>query len=176
MKSHFFFVLILIATILLGDRLMAQNSTKPCEFPESGQFDFWLGEWNLTWSGPNDEKQHGTNTITKILGGCAIEENFNGSPDIPLIGKSISMYSPQKKAWTQLWVDNQGGYLDFIDQYVGGSMVLSRETVLNGQKILQRIVWYNISANALDWNWEKSVDNGNTWELSWKIHYERKMQ
>lgn len=141
--------------------------------PEADQFDFWLGEWDLTWQSSGGEEQRGTNSITKILGGCAIEVSFNGSPGINLSGKSISIYSPQRSAWIQIWVDNQGAYLDFIGEYVGGEMILSREAERNGKTIHQRMVWYNINDNELDWNWEMSAD-GLTWELSWKIHYQRR--
>ena len=163
-----------IITIFAGTGLMAQNQNKPCNMEEASQFDFWIGEWNLTWTGPNGEIQQGTNKITKILDGCVIEENFDGAPSIPLKGRSISTYSPQKKAWIQIWVDNQGGYLDFTGDYVRGEMILSRETTLNGSPLFQRMVWYNITEDELDWNWEKSND-GITWELSWKIHYKRKL-
>ena len=152
---------------------MAQNNPNPCESPEFSQLDFWVGEWDLTWEGPNGETKTGTNIITKVLGSCVIEENFDGAPGIPLKGKSISTYSPQKKAWIQIWVDNQGGYLDFTGQYVGGKMILSRQAERNGTPIFQRMVWYNISSDELDWNWEGSADGVN-WEVNWHIHYKRK--
>ena len=43
----------------------------------------------------------------------------------------------------------------------------------NGQPILQRMLFYNIRADSLDWNWERSDDGGQTWKTLWKIHYER---
>lgn len=39
--------------------------------PEN-QFDFWLGEWNVTWG----EDGKGTNHIERILEGKIIQENF----------------------------------------------------------------------------------------------------
>lgn len=39
---------------------------------------------------------------------------------------------------------------------------------------MQRMIWYNIEENSLDWNWEKSNDNGMTWKTLWTIHYERR--
>lgn len=35
------------------------------------------------------------------------------------------------------------------------------------------MVWYNISKNEIDWNWERSDDEGKTWAVKWKIHYTR---
>jgi hypothetical protein len=52
-------------------------------------------------------------------------------------------------------------------------MILQREAIRNGEKILQRMVWKNISANELDWSWESSADGGKTWQVNWPIHYKR---
>jgi hypothetical protein len=36
------------------------------------------------------------------------------------------------------------------------------------------MVWYDIQENKLEWNWERSDDNGQTWRVLWQIHYTRK--
>jgi hypothetical protein len=147
--------------------LQAQNS-KPCQSQEAKQFDFWVGEWQASWDGGQ-----GVNNISKILGGCVIFEEFNGTPSSQLIGKSFSVYNSRTGNWQQTWVDNSGGYLDFIGNWQDDKMILSRSVVIKGVKTIQRMVWYNISDDTFDWNWEKSIDNGNTWTISWKIHYTR---
>ena len=50
------------------------------------QFDFWLGEWDLTWG----EDGRGTNRITLILDEQVIQEEFDGTPAISLKGLSVS--------------------------------------------------------------------------------------
>ena len=77
------------------------NDTPPCSSPEASQFDFWIGEWNLTWKSAEGKEQTGSNTITKSLSGCVIEEHFDGNPSMPFIGKSFSVYNPQKNTWQQ---------------------------------------------------------------------------
>lgn len=148
----------------------AQEGKNPCSSPEAGQFDFWIGEWNLTWG----EDGTGTNIIEKILIDCVILENFDGTASIKLKGMSVSTYNTQLGKWQQTWVDNSGSYLDFIGEFKDGKMTLSRQLIKNGKKIMQRMVWYNISDDKMDWNWEKSEDDGKTWEVLWKIHYQRK--
>lgn len=167
-------ILILCSVFVLFAAL-AQEPEKtqqelPCSSPEAAQFDFWVGEWELTWG----EEDRGANSIEKILDGCVIVENFDGTPSIPLKGMSVSSYSRQLKKWQQTWVDNKGGYLDFVGEYQGDRMILTREFLKDDEKVMQRMVWYNISEDALDWNWERSMDNGKTWEVLWTIHYERK--
>lgn len=134
------------------------------------QFDFWLGQWNLTWG----EDGKGTNTITRILDGRVIRESFDGRPSMNLVGQSYSVYVKPLGLWKQTWVDNEGSYLDFTGGLKDGRMILSREAGREGKKFLQRMVWYDIDKDAFDWNWERSDDQGATWKLAWKIHYQRK--
>ena len=146
------------------------DQTSPCERAEARQFDFWLGEWDLTWA----DGGKGTNHITRILDGCVLQENFDGTPAIALKGVSVSVFDVRAGQWKQTWVDSSGSYLDFIGGMEDGKMVLNREMLLEGKPIKQRMVFYNIAENELDWNWERSNDNGATWTVLWHIHYKRK--
>jgi len=134
--------------------------------PEN-QFDFWLGEWKVTWG----EDGTGTNRIERILDGKIIEENFI-APD--LHGISVSAYDPERGLWCQAWVDNNGTYLDFTGKFEDGKMILGRDAIVKGQACRQKMVWYDIQENKLEWNWERSDDNGQTWRVLWQIHYTRK--
>jgi hypothetical protein len=159
--------------------LLAQATPKPgptpCEGMEQKQFDFWIGEWDLTWPGEKPgEVGHGTNSIRRIMDGCIVQENFSGGESMHLRGTSVSVFDINSGRWKQTWVDNEGGYLDFVGDFKNGHMILQRETIRNGAKILQRMVWKNISSNEMDWCWEASSDGGKTWQVNWPIHYKRK--
>ncbi len=143
------------------------TATEPTELR---QFDFWLGDWDLTWG----EDGRGTNRITAVLDKRVIQEQFDGTPSTPLRGLSVSTYNTTLGKWQQTWVDNSGSYLDFVGEFADGKMILSREATLQGKPILQRMVWYNITKQALDWNWERSEDGGETWQIMWQIRYQRK--
>ena len=106
-----------------------QNSApaqpKPCSEPQQKQLDFWVGEWDLTWPGNNaGETAHGTNSIRRILDGCIVEENFSGGEALHLRGKSVSIFDAIAGKWKQTWVDNEGGYLDFVGESKDGQMIL----------------------------------------------------
>lgn len=131
------------------------------------QFDFWLGEWDVTWG----EDGKGTNHIERILNGKIIQENFH-APDFQ--GISVSSYDPERKLWCQTWVDSNGAYLDFTGRFEDGKMILGRDAIVKGEACKQRMVWYDIQDNRLDWNWERSDDGGRTWHALWQIHYNRK--
>ena len=134
--------------------------------PEN-QFDFWLGEWSVIWG----EDGKGTNHIERILDGKIIQENFI-APD--LHGMSVSSYDPERGLWCQTWVDNNGTYLDFTGKFEDNRMILSRDALVKGKTCKQRMVWYDIQENRLEWNWERSDNNGKSWRALWQIHYTRK--
>lgn len=165
--------LLLTLLILLQLTIYSQND-KPCSAPESTQLDFWVGNWTAEWKGEAGKIETGTNTITKILGGCALQENFS-TGDNSFTGTSISVYSPRKKTWQQTWADNTGAYLDFTGGMEGSNMILSRKAKdKDGNNIMQRMVFFNITKDSFDWSWESSKDDGVTWQLQWQIKYKRK--
>lgn len=161
------FVILIYSICFCSTFLMSQDQ-KTCASEEAKQFDFWVGKWEATWEGGK-----GVNNISKILDGCVIFEEFDATPSSPMIGKSVSVYSKRTGKWHQTWVDNSGGYLDFVGQWQNDRMILSRSFELKDHNIMQRMVWYNITSDQFDWNWEKSVDGGKTWTVSWQIHYSR---
>jgi hypothetical protein len=166
-------LLITFLLLSLKTSFVSSQNTSPCSSSEFSQFDFWIGKWNLKWLNEDGSIGYGTNNITKILDDCVIEEHFT-TADSSFKGKSVSTYSTHRKLWLQTWVDNNGAYLDFAGGFKNGKMILSRK-ILNKEtkEILQRMVWYNITENELDWNWELSEDNGSNWKTNWKIHYTR---
>jgi hypothetical protein len=151
----------------------SQNSLsqKPCNDPKSSEFDFWIGNWSLTW---NDTSK-GTNSVNRVLDGCVVQENFS-DPVQQFTGSSWSVYNPQTALWQQTWVDNQGGYIVLTGKFEKGEMILSTApvTLKNGKQSVSRMIYYNIQRGSFDWSWENTTDNGNTWKLNWKIHYQRK--
>jgi putative intracellular protease/amidase len=148
----------------------ASNNSSPCSEAERRQFDFWIGDWDVSW----DKNGKGTNVIKSTLDGCVIVENFDGNPGMRLRGMSVSTYNAKLSKWQQTWVDNEGSYMDFTGEFKDGKMILQRKAVINRKEAIQRMVWYNITKDKLDWNWERSEDDGKTWNVLWKIAYIRK--
>lgn len=138
--------------------------------PRAGQFDFWLGSWDITSAG----QPAGTNTITREYDGAVIMERFVGSAETGLNGMSVSVFNRNTGRWQQTWVDNKGAYLDFTGEFSDGKMILSRRTTLQDKDVVQRMVWFNITPDSFDWNWDRSEDDGKTWKTVWPLHYTRK--
>jgi len=70
-------------------------------------------------------------------------------------------------------VDDQGGYMVFTGGMEDDKMILSGKISKDEKELIQRMVFYNITKDEFDWNWESSEDNGVTWKLNWKLHYSR---
>src|SRR5262249_35115130 len=128
----------------------------PCADAHQRELEFWVGEWDLTWPGQNaGEIGHGTNSIKRVMDGCVVEENFSGADSMHLRGKSVSLFDTRTGQWKQTWVDNEGGYLDFVGEFKDGQMILARDvTRPDGTRAKQRMVFKNIAANEFDWSWE----------------------
>ena len=169
MKANSLFLFL----ILISIKMTAQNSSqiKPCSAPEASQFDFWIGDWNLTWN----DTSHGTNHVLKVMDGCTVNENFN-NPVANYLGQSWSVYNPNYKIWQQTWVDNTGGYIALTGKYENGIMTLSTESrkLPDNSEIVFQMVYYHITLQRFDWKWQSSTDGGKTWKINWLIHYERK--
>ncbi len=73
-------------------------------------------------------------------------------------------------------MDNQGSYLALTgDLSNPGEKTLAMESVApNGKPVKLRMIFKNIAADSFDWSWERSIDNGATWQVQWPIHYTRK--
>ena len=65
----------------------------------------------------------GDNRIEKILGGCALLENWTGAGGMS--GKSLNFYDPLREHWHQTWVDDRGGSLGLDGKFADGRMVLT---------------------------------------------------
>lgn len=153
--------------------------TDGCNSKGARQFDFWLGEWVLTWpaeqaGGEPGGIMRGTNHIVKLFGPCVIEESFS-TEDGSFRGRSLSAYDEEAETWRQTWVDSNGAYISFAGGMEGEDMVLSTEpaTAENGQSVINRMVFTDITPDSLYWRWQRTTDGGGSWTDRWTITYRR---
>lgn len=162
MKNKLLIILIIIQTAMNAQEL-SENS-----------FDFWLGNWEATWENSDGTFTTGTNIISKILDGKVIKEEFE-DPSTNFNGLSISIYNTRTNEWNQTWVDNLGSHYLFIGALENGNPVFKTKIVeKDGEKIGRKMIFKNISKNSFSWEWLGTNNNGDHWDVLWKISYKRK--
>ena len=152
--------------------LLAQSAQIPaqCAAPEYRQFDFWVGDWDVTLP---DGKTAGHNRIEPILGGCALRETWAGTGG--LAGNSYNIYDSSRKLWHQTWVDGQGTLLQLEGHFANGRMVLEGESVdSTGATARQRITWEPTGPGRVRQLWETSTDGGRTWTTAFDGRYRKR--
>ena len=136
-------------------------------------FDFWLGTWRGSWpASPGTPPGSAVNTITGALGGAVIHEHFVADGDAAFEGLSMSVYVAAEDVWNQTWVDNAGGYLDFVGGRSSDEAEFHRSQPTADVTLHQRMVFSDIEADSFEWRWQRSSD-GATWETVWPISYTR---
>lgn len=145
----------------------------PCAGPEFRQLDFWVGEWDLSWDNPDGSVGQGHNSITRSeFGDCVIFEHFDGPG---LVGISVSTYFAPMQVWRQTWVDDQGGYYALVGGPVEGEeySFLFENSRLVETAPYARMIWQDVSADALVWRWQQKREAGDEWSDAWVIRYAR---
>jgi hypothetical protein len=134
-----------------------------CSSIKHRQFDFWLGDWNVTSNG----EQAGTNTIHLINKGCALQENWQGAGPGGVSGTSFNIYDQANDKWHQTWVDSSGTLLELNGGLVNGVMVLQgRRPTSDGSGVaLHRISWTANEDRSVRQFWEASRDDGRNWSV-----------
>ena len=116
------------------------------------QFDFWIGNWNVT---KPDGSLAGRNTIDKIQDECVLRENWT-SVTPGYTGVSHSFYNNKTKQWEQVWVDNQGGSLHLKGRRKGNQMILKTDTAKNknGEIFYHKVTWTKNEDGTVRQLWE----------------------
>jgi hypothetical protein len=157
-------------------KVVNENAFPCVKNPQTKEFDFWLGEWDVYARGTNTIV--GKSKIESASGGCMVLENWTAIGGPPHNGKSMNFVDPVTNKWIQVWVGSSGinaqNITRFYDgEYKDGAMrfVFDRET--NGSKIMGRFIFYNEGPNQVRQFNEQSTDGGKTWTNSYDFTYKR---
>jgi L-ascorbate metabolism protein UlaG (beta-lactamase superfamily) len=171
MSRHIFQRLWLAPLLLWAAGAWAQTATRtPCEsIPQYKQFDFWIGEWDVTAEG----RKVADSSIQRIVGGCVIYENYE-QPD-GYLGKSFNFFDAHLGKWRQTWVDAGGNMSEFAGEYKDGAMRYEGETHRqSGAKVMRRMIVYDLGPDRVRQYSELSTDGGKTWGVAYDFIYVRK--
>jgi len=157
------FLLLPLATAAQENTAAESTLPAPCSSPEYRQFDFWIGDWNVT----SDGQAAGTNSIHAVHNGCALQENWQGAGEGGIGGSSFNIYDRANGRWHQTWVDASGTLLQLDGGLADGVMVMSgkRPAPDGSGPVLHRISWTPGAEGSVRQLWEASKDDGRTWKV-----------
>lgn len=169
MKTVLFSLSLLLSLPLHGQ--VAGREKPACAGTAFRQFDFWLGDWDVTTP---QGKPAGRNRIQTILSGCAISEAWTGASGTS--GRSYSAWDARNQQWNQYWVADDAGVLYLSGHMQDGNLVLSGELrdSASGRLQPQRVTWTPNADGSVRQIWESSADGGKTWTTVFEGIYRRR--
>jgi hypothetical protein len=139
----------------------------PCRYePRAREMDFWIGEWEVR--DPSGAKLLGTSSVTRILDGCALFEQWRGARGHE--GKSFTLYEPDAKEWRQTYVDDTAAFHEYHGAPEDGSMRFLWKHADGSQT---RMVFTPMPDGTVRQLLEESKD-GAVWQAVFDGRYHRK--
>jgi hypothetical protein len=146
----------------------------PCQSDSAyHKLDFWIGTWDVYDN--HDGTLNGTDVVEKIVGGCAVVENWRGA-DGSGEGKSLFYYQQAKKQWKQVWVTDAGPIKEklLVAELKDGGMRFQGEIPhLDGSFHLDRTTLTPQAGGRVHQVIEISRDAGKTWMPVFDAEYRR---
>lgn len=166
----------MIASLVLLSLQTTQPAAAPpppppaCEGAEHKQFDFWVGDWDVTPTGAKQLVAH--SKIEKLYGGCAVRENW--MPVKGTGGGSLNNFVKEDGRWHQTWLDSTNSRVDFVGGLVGEKMVLVGDWKgVNGpgKDAIIRMSYSKNSDGSVRQLGEQSTDHGLSWQPNFDFTY-----
>lgn len=168
LRSRLFYLIAGLAPFLViatsaraqeGEPERQDSIAEACREAEHRQFDFWLGDWEVT---DRAGTVVGDNRIIRVSLGCGLLESWRGARGTE--GTSLNWFDPQNGHWNQLWVGS-GLYLRLTGGLENGQMVLSGKRRTPQGVVVDRIVWTALDDGRVRQVWTLSRDSGVTWQV-----------
>lgn len=165
--------LVAIGLMSPGVALAQDSSVLPCHNETLGQFDFWIGEWQVldTKSG----KLTAYDRISKELKGCIVMQQWTQLNDdfrttgVPYRLRGMSVTGFDGSQWIQTWVDNMGGTI-----VLKGSVKDSKAVLQTYETSFGWHYRFHIDANAdgsVHYYGYTAREGTNDWETAWDLTY-----
>jgi hypothetical protein len=102
-----------------------------------------------------------------------VVENCDGGKDHR--GQNVFGYSTDDKSWYGMFADNEGRVQVFTSGKVasGTAEFEGKSRGPNGESVLNRAKVIRLNPNKVEQTWEKSKDNGATWNVVFRGKYSR---
>jgi len=153
-------ILSIVQAAALASAARAQARKPACDDAVHHQFDFWIGDWDVTTA---DGKAAGHNRIVSIAGGCGVEEQWTGAGGGT--GRSLNTYDPGDRRWHQFWVGGDGTILRLAGSFANDAMTLEGGG--------NRIRFTRNADGTIRQTWDTSTDGGKNWKTIFDGKYVR---
>ena len=155
---------------------------------EGNQFDFLVGQWELTVipkvSGlaariHGAPKLVGTWKAWRAFDGFGIEDELrimDGSGNPSLFAHSMRAFNPEQRRWMISALDVYRSRMSTSSaEFKGAEMIVSGQSVdADGEPVLVRSRFHGITRDKFQYQQDRSTDNGRTWtEAVLKIEAKR---
>jgi hypothetical protein len=152
----------------------------------SHDFDFNYGTWTTHIKALN-QPAHGPATWSDLTGTVTMRKIWNGKAFLEEItagsggktaftGITLYLYNPQSHQWSQTYADSSDGSYEpsMIGTFHNGRGELIGPGTQNGQAVLMRDNWSEITPNAHHFQIDYSLDGGTTWHPTFVASLTRK--
>lgn len=167
-KSTLGGILVLLAITATS---FAANDPAPCgSNSETRQLDYWVGSWKV---GAEGSSGNAHSTVSLSLDKCLVIETWDGGRGHR--GENVFGYSADDKSWYGMFADNEGRVHVFTSGKVSSGSAEFKGTSRgpNGESVLNRVKIARMSPSKVEQTWEKSTDNGTTWNVVFRGEYSR---
>ena len=150
---------------------VAQPGPAPaCTTPENKQFDFWIGDWEVTEAASG---AHAAQVrVERILDGCVLLEQYQDPGGLK--GQSFTIYDAPRQVWHQSWVTNRGQLLTLEGRLGADGMVLNGKFLSpDHNETLVRGTWKPEGASVRE-TAVTSTDGGKTWKPWFDLMFQAK--
>ena len=165
----------------------ALPASSACPDARSRQFDFWIGEWDVTNRHRRPESDDpvwydtglATDRVEPVVGGCAIVEHWDGTLTFDrVVGFSVRAFDPRREVWdlVLLWPSpNRPVFATFAGEFRHGRGEFNAESVdAHDRPQTTRLTFADVGPDALRWDLALSSDSGITWRTSWIMEFARR--
>ena len=143
----------------------------------SHDFDFQTGVWRIRnerlvkrLQGSTDWETFDAIQHARLLpGGLGNIDDFITDHWPGYVGMSLRLYNPRTRKWSIYWVSNRTGVLEppVVGSFANGVGIFEGRDQHEGQPILVRYTWSEITNTGARWEQAFSTDEGRTWETNW---------
>lgn len=165
------FVFAVVFGLALATNGLAATDADTCAANAANrQFDYWLGNWKI---GAEGSSGNARSSVTLSLNKCMVVETWDGGRGHR--GQNVFGYSADDKNWYGMFADNEGRVHVFTSGKVvdGTAEFEGTSRGPKGESILNRVKVTRLNPDKVEQTWEKSKDNGATWNVVFRGDYSR---